>query len=142
MLERALAIEPARLVQAVEGDDLASARMLLGQGADANAWCDTRGKTVLVVAAERGSLAMVRLLVENQANIRRKERSTRMTALAYAVSRGRRNVAAYLLRQGADANAVVRLRGEPECSLWALSLRQKDPAMARLLMAHGARREE
>ena len=85
---------------------------------------------------------MVRLLVENQANIRRKERSTRMTALAYAVSRGRRNVAAYLLRQGADANAVVRLRGEPESSLLALSLRQKDPAMARLLMAHGARREE
>ena len=64
-----------------------------------------------------------------------------MTALAYAVSRGRRAVAAFLLRRGADANAIVRPRGEPECSLLALSQRRSDPAMTRLFEAHvlGAR---
>jgi hypothetical protein len=139
MLERAVAIEPARLIRAVESNDLAGARMLLDQGADANAWCTVRGKTVLMEAAARGSLPLVRLLVGSQANIHRKEQSTRMTALAYAVSRGRRDVAAYLLQRGADADAVVHPRGEPECSLLALSLRRGNPAMARLLVTHGAR---
>lgn len=139
MLERALAIEPASLIRAVETDDLASARTLLAQGADVNAWRNVRGETVLMAAAARGSLSLVRLLVESQANIHRAEQSTGMTALAYAVNRGRRDVAAYLLRRGANANVTVRPRGEPECSLLALSLRRKDPAMARLLAAHGAR---
>jgi ankyrin repeat protein len=92
------------LVQAVALNDLARARELLSRGASREARLSADGFPVLTTAASAGHLEMVRLLVEQGANVNAKG-PVGMTALMLASSSGRTEIVRFLLDHGADFNA-------------------------------------
>ena len=79
---------------------IAVVRYLLRRGADVNRPGPRFGKTPLMQAAQAGSLELVKLLVNNGADLNRKSRSNR-TALLISRMYKRPWVEAYLLKQAA-----------------------------------------
>lgn len=78
----------------------------LDQGIDVNelyfAW------SALQIAANKGQLTIVKMLVEKGANIDYKHPITKMTALHLAAYEGYEDVTKYLLSKGADPNLKMR----------------------------------
>jgi len=78
-------------------------RELLARGGDPNA-VDGEGMTAMMMAAGRGHLNCVQVLVESGADINLQDKRKGLTALKFAVGEARVDVARYLLDQGADVN--------------------------------------
>ncbi|WP_341815349.1 ankyrin repeat domain-containing protein [Wolbachia endosymbiont (group B) of Aricia artaxerxes] len=93
-----------KLLTIVESDGFNEAKGLIAQGAniDTN---DKNGNTLLYSAAEIGDLNLVKLLLDNGANIETKNGEYQATPLHGAVLNERLNVVKLLLNRGANVNA-------------------------------------
>ena len=120
-----------KLIQAAKQGDLKLAKTALEWGADVNSKTDDigtiikysgkmnqlplgriltnaktdNGKTALIVAAEKGHLAVVKLLIKKGANVKAMNRSG-LTALKAAASEGHATVAELLIEKGAEVNPM------------------------------------
>ncbi len=92
----------APLVKAVRAGDLDSAKAALLAEPKAN--MTSNGTPLLQLAAEKGQLAMVELLVRHKADVNRADRLG-MTALMVAAEAGHVEVLDALIAAGADVNA-------------------------------------
>lgn len=92
------------LHSAVDGGRLACVDLLVGLGGDINAR-NARGRTPLSRAIAAGRDDLVRALLES-------DHAPAASHLAHVVSLGRADLAALLLRAGADANGAVGALGE------------------------------
>lgn len=75
------------LYHAMRGDNPGAAGLLIHAGADVNALSGENDQTAIFTAAQRGNLAMVKLLIDNGALTRIKDRHGK-TPAKYAVERG------------------------------------------------------
>lgn len=91
------------LTAVIAAGHLATVRVILDAGADPNSSC---GMTPLCIAAEKGQLDVVRLLVERGAKINAPEPDG-WTPTLFAASSGHAAVLTYLLEMGADANIAA-----------------------------------
>ena len=89
------------MVGAREGN-IALMELMLARGANIEA-VNNRGEQALLLAAWKGQLAAVKWLVEHGARVNREP--LQWTALHYAVFAGHKEVADYLMDQGAEVNA-------------------------------------
>jgi len=118
---------------AVRTNDVATAAAWLDKGVEP-VTRDVTGLTALMLAAGRGSLEMVRLLVERGAPVDEREARKGLSALHFACSGGYPAVAAYLLEQGAAADSRDKL-GRTAVMFAA---GKGDAATLRLLIERGA----
>lgn len=79
-------------------------RLLLDAGANANARSQISGNTALFLAAYRGRMDVVKLLVEHGADVNAKDDGD-STPLQDAAWSGQTEVVRYLLEQGAEPDA-------------------------------------
>jgi len=89
----------------------------------------------LQIAANKNQLGVVKLLVENGANLNYKHPLTKMTALSLAAVDGWTDVVKYLLSKGADPN--IKLRGD--VSVVRVVRDDGNADMVALLMQNGAK---
>ncbi len=94
--------EAARI--AVAEDDLASLERLLAEGTNINASKGKYKTTILMEAAVRGNLKVIKLLLDKGANIDMVDQDG-WTALMGATVQGRTEPVRLLLEHGADVNA-------------------------------------
>ena len=94
----------AGLLDAVSKDDVEEVKKSLARGDDINR-ADDGGFTPVMIAAERGNIAMLKILLAHRPKLEEKNAGGRMTALMLAVSKGRADIAELLLREGAYINA-------------------------------------
>ncbi len=99
---RNMQMEAFRAARTGAADDL---RALLEKGYDPN-MRNGEGVTAMMLAAGRGHLECVQVLVERGGDIHYKEQRKGLSALKFAVGEGRVAVAEYLLDQGADVNEI------------------------------------
>ncbi|NYJ02179.1 hypothetical protein HNR19_002877 [Nocardioides thalensis] len=97
----------ARLRDAAWGDDVATARRLIAQGADVNAKDETQQSAYLIATSE-GYLDLLRLTLANGARIDDKD-SWNGTGLIRAAERGHALVVGELLQAGIDRDHVNRI---------------------------------
>ena len=90
--------------------DAATTNALLAAGADPNI-CNSLGETSLHVAAKLCDVEMAKALIKARVNIHARENKFGATALHFAV--GSKEIAATLLREGADINARTDLLATP-----------------------------
>ena len=140
------------LTAAVAKGPIDLVQMLIRKGASVN----TPGayeQTALMFAAERGSLAITKLLLDNQANVNTVQRSVKSrTALYYAVKQGSLEVVKLILERNINVNAFVtesvledtNVEWKKQWKVYkktaldqALELKQSD--IAALLTKHGAK---
>jgi uncharacterized protein len=98
--ERHMQMEVFRTARTGASEELHS---LLEKGGDPNA-LDGEGMSAMMMAAGRGHLECVQVLVKHGADIHLKDKRKGLSALKFAVGEGRVEVARYLLDQGADVN--------------------------------------
>ena len=105
------------LVALRSGSDLKSSsnitftiRLLLDQGADANAQDSEGGSTALMRASDNGHRDIVQLLCERGADVNAKDKEGE-TALHLAAQTGHKAVVELLLKQGANIEATERTGG-------------------------------
>jgi ankyrin repeat protein len=91
--------------------------------------------SALQIAANKGQLEVVKLLVERGADLNYKHPITKMTALALAAVDGYTDVVTYLLSKGADPN--IKLRGG--VSVVRAVRDTGNTALVDLLMKNGAK---
>ena len=103
---KAQALEDAKpaLIKAVEKNDLAAVKQLLGDKADPNIR-DRNGATALMLAADVGSVLLCETLIAGGADIDAED-SAHDTALGYAVVGGRIETFQWLLSRGADVKGT------------------------------------
>lgn len=118
---------------AVSVDDPRMAAMLLARGADVNARGGPQHDTPLLLAANRGHVAVVHVLLKAGARLNVQNRLG-VSALGSAVFSQHLASARALLEAGALINARDRMGATP---LW-LAAYQGDLPMARLLLSYGA----
>lgn len=129
------------LVWAASFDDEAAVRELLSRGVDVNA-LDLflrAGMTALGIAAARGELSIVRLLVSHGARL--EKGSGRSTPLALAASAGKLDVVRYLVAHGADVNARDSRGYTPLMNAVFDAPYPQGAAIVKYLVAAGARTE-
>jgi uncharacterized protein len=80
---------------------LQAATLLLNRGAQVDA-ADGEGVTPLVLAAYRGQIDVVKLLLEHGALVNARENRNGLSSLSHAVGRGDKELVAVLLSHGAD----------------------------------------
>jgi ankyrin repeat protein len=97
------------LMLACENGNQAIVDILLGAGASPNAALRS-GETVLMTAARTGNLAAVRALIARGAQVNAAESSHGQTALMWAIAERHPQVAAVLVKAGADVSARSRVR--------------------------------
>ncbi len=128
------------LYDAIETGDVARARAALDAGADVNQrdwyspenWDDYDEDSLLAVAAERGRLDIVRLMVERGADTSIRYHWTALEAAAFS---GNDAIVEYLLSRGASTQ-VTNHDGK---SALSQAVEFGHIATARILQAHGAR---
>ncbi|MFQ4142637.1 ankyrin repeat domain-containing protein [Chlorogloeopsis sp. ULAP02] len=125
----------ARLIEAVENDDIEAAESLLQQGADPNTRNPENGLTVLMTAACHGNVEMVKLLLDAGADVLTTDSKTGATPLHKACQGGSVEVAKLLLDAGAFFDAVTPTMGHTPImdALW-----YKWPELVRLIVERGA----
>lgn len=113
------------------GEEVRSkAKALLAAGAGVNTLSRGGSATPLTLAAGRGSLPMVQVLVENGADV------TKAMALISAAQHGQYEIARYLLDHGADINQKLPT-GETVLQLAVRSAKRSEP-LIQLLRERGA----
>ncbi|MDZ4876053.1 MAG: hypothetical protein CLLPBCKN_005473 [Chroococcidiopsis cubana SAG 39.79] len=125
----------ARLIEAVENEELEAATSLLQQGADPNTRNPENGLTVLMTAACHANVAMVKLLLDAGADVLTTDRKTGATPLHKACQGGSVEVARLLLDAGAFIDAVTPTMGHTPImdALWYKWLE-----LVKLLVERGA----
>jgi ankyrin repeat protein len=103
-LKPPLDIDHTPLHEAAEKCDVPAARELAGGPVDRERK-DRHERTPLMLAAERGCIEVVRLLVDGGAKIDNGKASNKRTALLLAAEHGHAEVVSYLLGRGADPGA-------------------------------------
>ncbi len=116
--------QAAQLIQAAQNGDLAQVQHLIAQGADVNAM-DKSGRTALIIASEKGNVAMVKvLLAVKNIDVNAIIKISRTSALMVACTYGHSNVVKALLAvNGIRVNAANPL-GVTALMLAALNNRQ------------------
>jgi ankyrin repeat protein len=121
---------------AVESGDADGVRAALERGVAVNAvdprWAPLDGETALMLAAGRGDVGTLRLLLARGADVDLQP-ATGWTALMRACNAGRLDCARLLLRAGADPN----LRNIEGYTAYGRT-RRRDAELLRLLLASGA----
>ena len=126
--------EQVEMSAAVEEGNVSFVKKLIDSGSlhinePAFAW------SWLQIAANKNQLKVVKLLIENGADVNYKHPVTKMTALALAAANGYTGVAEYLLSKGADPN--IKLRAN--VSVVRVARDEGHPDMVALLLKNGAR---
>jgi ankyrin repeat protein len=131
------------LLEAVRSDDLGAIEQLLDAGADSDAR-SSMGVPILMLAAFKNNLDMVRLLVEHGADVNVQTGSgprfgeLRGSPLTAAAKFGSPEMIELLLDAGADANASTWAEsGEASEALFAAA-EENHAEIIELLLAHGA----
>ena len=127
------------IAQAILADDTKSLRIQLQAAASVNIRLPQRknrpaGETPLMLAAERGSLSTVRLLITLGANLN-ETNEYRQPPLQYAVRGNSPGVVNLLLKSGADPNLVM---ADGEFVLREAATAAVDLRICRALLKHGA----
>ena len=152
----ALREDPGELFRlAIEGDDATAIRLLIDRGADVN--CAVRlsdglygESSPLFVAVEKGSIPMVKVLLEAGADPNRERQYGAITATVTLVARtplhnaarsGRTEIVGLLLDAGADVNALERSDdsgfGSSEATPLVLAIQAKQMDTAGMLRRRG-----
>ena len=118
---------------AVRADDVDTARLLVGAGANANA-ANRYGVTPLSLAAANANAAMVELLLDAGADANATLRDGE-TILMAAARTGNPDAVALILSHGADVNAREQSLGETAL-MWAAA--ENHPEAVKLLVDRGA----
>ena len=118
---------------AVYYKDLELVQMLLAEGADPDIANDY-GATPMTVASGHGDFEIMKALVDAGGDIESPNAEGQTLLMAVART-GNTDTASLLLDKGANVNAMESW-GEQTALMWASS--QKQPAMTRLLIEHGA----
>lgn len=135
------------LVSAARLGEVNLVKALLAKGVDPDALAGMLGKqTPLEVAADRGSVSLVKVLLDAKAspNVHHQNwRADSKTALQSAISGHHKNsvIARILIDGGADVNAVERDRYYPTTTL-NLAAQYGDPDLVQKLLDAGARVNE
>jgi beta-lactamase regulating signal transducer with metallopeptidase domain len=122
----------ARLVEALQGGDVAEARQLIAAGADVNHWIPGDG-TPLIMAARLDDLDMARDLIEAGADVNQAAHGEG-NALIVASQHGNVEMARLFVQTGADVNAIVPADETPLIN----AAQHNRIEMARYLINHGA----
>lgn len=124
--------EQVEFTDAVNNGKVKIVKKYLDQGVNVNekyfAW------SPLQMAAIKGQLEVVKMLVEKGADLEYKHPATKMTPLHMAASEGYEDIVKYLLSKGANPNAKLRAN----VSLLRLVKDQGNTKMAEILQAAGA----
>ena len=96
--------QDAVLIQAAKTGNIIHVQALLAKGVNANAK-DSEGTTALMFAAQKGYAEIVRILLNNGANVNLASRRFGLTALMLAAAHKQADSAGLLLAAGADVNA-------------------------------------
>ena len=132
------------LMAAVAGGDEKSVRLLLKHGADPNAQAAIGpgrafeyggGRSVLMWAAYRGDIAILKLLIDAGADV--SAEGSIGTPLSQAVWANHTAATRLLIERGAKVDQVAHIDGYTPLH-WAASTDDKDPALVKLLLDHGA----
>ena len=94
------------LLKAVNADDISRIKNLLNEGLDVNGMNED-GWSALMVAASKGSMEILKLLIENGAALDVKNRQGGQTALIFAAHWGHTEVVRYLIAKGANLNVQM-----------------------------------
>jgi ankyrin repeat protein len=89
--------------ESVFANNLLDVKVAIDRGADINKIMDECERTALMIASQDKQLEMVKLLVENGANINI-ENEYNYSALMYAIYSGKLKIVKYLVEHGADIN--------------------------------------
>lgn len=98
------------LVEAIEDGDLNEVKALIKKGADVNSeliWNEESGETPLMVASTYGLIDIVRVLLENGADVDTITWYGDSTALNYAAANGHTGVVSLLIEHGATDPSLV-----------------------------------
>lgn len=127
------------LVRAVQKNDITQVRKLITKGVSVNRLRNptTPGNpgedTPLMIAAQKGSLPILKLLLTKGAKLETQATGGYFTALHYAVVNGHKSCVQALLARGADAN-TANVDGE----LALLAAAERYPIIAKMLINKGA----
>lgn len=125
------------LINAALAGDYAAEKFLLGQGVQVNER-DARGYTALHAAAYTGHLDIVRLLVENGADINDQQNESRLSVLHAAAQTNNLAEAAYLLANGARLDVT----DDGGLSPIMRATLKSYPKMVKLLRSYGGKCED
>jgi ankyrin repeat protein len=121
--------------------DPAKVRLLLERGADVSARAKSRYTALMVAANHRGAAETVRLLLDKGAAVNAPPKLRPLfnaSAMFFAVWSGNLEAAEMLRVKGADLKHKMMVLGRIPSTMVETALFQRDPAMLRYLVKHGA----
>jgi ankyrin repeat protein len=136
-----------QFLKAAQKGNLSAVQELLKKGADVNTHTTSKG-TALHYAAANGYADLVKMLVENGANIKAEGKigiktsealaKLNGTALHYAVLQRNEPIVKYLLAQGADSNAIANIGTNRNIKPLDLAITNNDISMVKILLYYKA----
>jgi hypothetical protein len=121
------------LLKAVNVDDIAQVKELLDGGLDVNGK-NKAGWSALMIAASKGNMEMLSLLIEKGADVDEKNTQQGQTPLIFAAHWGHADVLRLLIEQGADVN--IQMDDGWTALIDSISMDKSD--VAKILIESGA----
>ena len=124
-----------KLIEAIEGEDVNKAKILIEKGADVNAR-DKEDISVLSLTAQNNLLDIAKLLIEKGADVNETDKFLGATALAWvSVYDDKTEVAKLLIENGADVNATDKFGN----SILTSTKNRKKNKIIKFLIENGAK---